>query len=239
MKHASFLLLPIAFLALYGAHVLAAADMLPNLKALPASDIRIQNLADGTTLLRFSTTGWNAGTGPLELRAGEIDTGNGRQNVYQRIYDDAGESKDTLAGTFVWHPTHNHFHFEDYATYLLQPINAPGGSERLGAKTTFCVMDTTRVNTRLSGSPKKAVYANCGSTVQGMSVGWGDTYGYQLDGQFIDVTNLPDGDYRLTIVLDPKNKLTESEETTDNTSFIDIHLAGGGVSVIGGKPGRR
>lgn len=216
----------------------AATPLTPNLKALPASDIRLQQTTDGRTLLRFSTTGWNSGQGPLELRAGTIDRDAGRQNVMQRIYNSDGTFVDVLAGQYVWHEAHNHFHFEDYATYTLQPIDAPGASERYGQKTTFCVMDTSRINTKLPGAPKKAYYSTCGNTVQGMSVGWGDTYGYQLAGQEIDVTDMPNGVYRLQIVLDPKNKLVEGDDA-DNTSLVDIRLADGTVSVLGSTgPGR-
>jgi hypothetical protein len=128
---------------------------------------------------------------------------------------------------------HNHFHFEGYADYTLQLGAAPGASDRLGHKTTFCIMDTTRMNTKLSGAPKRAVYDTCGSEIQGMSVGWGDTYGYQLTGQDIDITGQPDGDYKLIIELDPKDKLVETNET-DNISTVDIRIANGTVSVIGG-----
>src|SRR3989344_3948922 len=211
----------------------AASESIPNLKALPASDIRlVQN--GGSTELRFSTTGWNNGAGQLEVRAGEIDKVNGKQLVYQRIYmDDGSFSRDELVGSFVWHESHNHFHFEDYAIYTLQPVLAPGGSEQFGHKTTFCIMDTTRMNTKLPGAPKRAVYDTCGSEVQGMSVGWGDTYGYQLAGQEIDITGQPDGDYKLIIELDPKNKLVETNEG-DNVSPVDIRITSGTVSVIGG-----
>ena len=93
------------------------------------------------------------------------------------------------------------------------------------------------MNTKLPGAPKQAVYNTCGASVQGMSVGWGDTYGYQLVGQEIDIIGLPNGDYRLRIELDPKNKLVETNET-DNVSTIDIRLSNGTVNVIGGGRGR-
>ncbi len=214
----------------------ANSELLPNLSPYPASSIRLE-IVGANTLLRFSTTGWNDGAGALELRAGEVDRDNGRQNVYQRVFTSNGNFADYLAGAFAWHELHSHFHFEDYANYTLQPVNAPGGSERVGHKTTFCVMDTTRVNTKLPGAPKQAHYNTCGSQIQGMSVGWGDTYGYYLAGQEIDITDLPNGDYRLKIELDPKGKIFEINEA-DNISTIDIRLADGTVSVIGNKPGR-
>ena len=204
-------------------------ELTPNLQPLPASDL---SLVGGTTLL-FSTTSWNNGAGPLELRAGEIDTVGNRQNVYQRVYLSDGGFYDRLAGTFVWHPEHNHFHFEDYALYTLQPFNAPGGSQRTSSKTTFCVMDTTKINGSLPGAPGSAVYTTCGNTIQGMSVGWGDTYGYFLFGQSIDFTGNPSGDYKLIIEIDPKKRIIESSEE-DNIScvLLRINVANSSVTIL-------
>ncbi|OGC84340.1 hypothetical protein A3F55_01575 [Candidatus Adlerbacteria bacterium RIFCSPHIGHO2_12_FULL_53_18] len=233
MKYAPYVALASGLFILSAVGLSAATEVIPNLKALPASDIRLAQ-SGSSTLLRFSTTGWNDGVGPLEVFAGEIDRENGKQNVYQRIYNTDGTvSREPLVGSFIWHEAHNHFHFEDYATYTLQLAGAPGASDRFGQKTTFCIMDTTRMNTKLSGAPKRPVYDTCGSVVQGMSVGWGDTYGYQLAGQEIDVTGLADGDYKLIIELDPKDKLDETNEG-DNVSIIDIRISNGTVSVIGG-----
>jgi hypothetical protein len=131
---------------------------------------------------------------------------------------------DRHAGTFEWHPTHNHFHFGDYALYTLQPVNAPGGSQRTSSKTTFCVMDTTKVNTSLPGAPAEPVYTACGREVQGMSVGWGDTYDWSLPGQSIDFTGNPDGDYRLVIEIDPQKRLLEINED-DNTSCVLLRVS--------------
>ena len=192
-------------------------ELTPNLQPLPASNLF---LVGGTTLI-FSTTSWNNGAGPLELRAGE--TGSVGQNVYQRVYLSDGGFYDRLAGTFEWHPEHNHFHFENYALYTLQPFNAPGGSQRTSSKTTFCVMDTTKVNTSLPGAPGSAVYTTCGATIQGMSVGWGDTYGFNLAGQSIDFTGNPSGDYQLIIEIDPKKRIIESSEE-DNISCVLLRI---------------
>jgi hypothetical protein len=198
----------------------AQTALKPNLQARPAWNI---SLSGGR--LYFNATNWNNGDGPLELVAGETDSVAQKQNVYQRIYLSDGNYYDQLAGSFVWHPLHNHFHFEDFAVYTLQPYDAPGASDRMSQKTTFCVMDTTKINGSLTGAPATAVYSTCGNIKQGMSVGWGDTYGSSLAGQSIDVTGLPNGSYKLVIEVDPKNRLQEiNENVTDNTSCVLLQL---------------
>ncbi len=224
----------LVWVALVGPAVSAelASELQPNLEALPADEFRLETDTGGRTYLRFSTTTWNSGLGPLELVAGEKDAA--KQNIYQRIHLDDGSYYDLLAGTFVWHEQHGHFHFEDYALYTLQEANAPGASERTSSKTTFCIIDTDRINHRLPGAPKRSVYRTCGGEVQGMSVGWGDTYRYYLAGQAIDVTDLLDGDYELTIEVDPKKRLLETNDA-DNTStmLLRISVSDGTVGVLG------
>jgi hypothetical protein len=200
----------------------AVVELPPNLKALPAKDLRVEQ-AGPITKLRFSITSWNAGAGVLELWAGEIDNQAKKQKVYQRIYSDDGSFRENLAGSFIWHAGHGHVHFEGYALYTLQPVGAPGGSGRTGSKTTFCVMDTDRVDASLPGSPVSAGYNTCGSIIQGLSVGWGDTYLWFLEGQEIDVTGLAADDYFLTLDVDPNTRLEESDET-DNSSTILVRM---------------
>ena len=199
-------------------------ELKPNLQAFPAGDLAIvQDLSGGVKLL-FSATTWNNGDGALTLVAGETDSATLKQNVYQRVNLSDGTFHDRLAGAFEWHPSHNHFHFDDYALYTLQPFDASGGSERTSAKTSFCLMDTTKVNARLPGAPKKPVYVTCGNAMQGMSVGWGDRYGSQLAGQSIDLAGLPDGDYKLTIEADPKKRLLEINDS-DNASCMLLRIS--------------
>jgi hypothetical protein len=194
-------------------------ELRPNLQPFPAFDLSIgTNFSTGGKEIRFSTRSWNNGAGPLELVAGAGDSSG--QNVYQRIYNSDGSHQDYFVGTFVWHPSHNHFHLGDYALYYLEPMNAPGGSPKSGSKTTFCVMDTDKIDASLPGAPQTASYATCGSTVQGMSVGWADTYGYTLPGQSIDFTGNPSGDYCLTIQIDPKARLFETTDSDNGASSL-------------------
>jgi hypothetical protein len=199
-------------------------ELKPNLQAFPAGNLAIVQDLSGATQLLFSATTWNNGDGPLVLVAGETDPATLKQKVYQRVFLSDGTFYDRVAGDFVWHPLHNHFHFEDYALYTLQPFDAPGASARTSAKTSFCIMDNTLVNTRLPGAPNKPVYVTCGDVMQGMSVGWGDTYGSQLAGQSIDLTGLPDGDYKLIIEADPKKRLLEINDS-DNTSCVLLRIS--------------
>lgn len=223
----------IASVASFVTSAQTAVDQLPNLIPLPASDISlVQNLSapDGRTL-RFSTTSWNSGAGPLELVAGEVETGSGKQKVNQRVFLSDGTSFQHYAGSFEYHPQHNHFHFEGFAIYTLQPINAPGGSLRTGSKTTFCVMDTGKINGSLPGAPANAVYTTCNNRVQGMSVGWGDTYGSHLAGQELDVTGNPDGIYQLKIETDPNKLLLESNEN-DNVSCVLLNIENSALTIL-------
>jgi len=147
-------------------------ELLPNLEPFVASDIQLVAGPSGLEL-RFTTTSWNKGAGPMELRGGEL-VGTDKQNVYQYIRrSDGSYSEPYLAGTFVYHEGggHDHFHLEDYAGYTLQPVNAPGASSLTGSKISFCLLDNVKVNTRLPNAPKKEVYISCNPQVQGISVG--------------------------------------------------------------------
>jgi hypothetical protein len=219
-----------------------AQELLPNLRALPPSNLSIvTNASTGNPELRLAATSWNSGAGPLELIPGAA--GQAGQDVYQRIYLKGGGSTQRLAGTFIWHPDHNHFHFQEYALYTLRPVNAPGASQRQSYKTSFCVMDTTEVDSRMRGAPNERVYATCNAVVQGMSVGWGDTYGANLAGQAIELTGNPDGLYELTVAFDPANHLEEISDA-DNTACVLLQISVtnrtvqnmGGCGTTGGAP---
>jgi hypothetical protein len=209
----------------------AVSERQPNITPFPARDIRVVQKSDGTTHLQFSTLSWNNGAGPLEIRAGAINTLNGKQEVIQRIYRDDGTYYEVNAGSFTYHAAHSHIHFNDYALYTLQPVLANGATNRISEKTTFCIMDTTRVNVRIPYASKRAIYKTCNATVQGMSVGWGDRYGYSLEGQSIDITGLENGEYNLKIEIDPKTNIIESNED-DNISTVRIRITNGTVTVL-------
>ena len=139
---------------------------------------------------------------------------------------------DLVVGSPVGNPNfefgncHNHYHFKEYADYRLwQPAQFaawhalreanPGVQAHVilaahpelapvkGEKRGFCVIDVVRYGV---GAPK---YLVC--DLQGISVGWADEYHATLDGQFIDVTGLPKGQYVLEGEINAEHVFEESD----------------------------
>jgi hypothetical protein len=207
-------------------------ELRPNIRALPPSGIAMRDANN----MQFNTTSWNSGGGRLELVAKNLvndpATSQTKQQVDQRIYCSGGAFYDRSAGTAEYHPAHNHVHYNDYANYILEFADTSNPqSPRQGTKTTFCIMDTTGVNTQLAGASPAAVFDWCPTqdpsfNTQGMSIGWGDTYGASLAGQSLYIADLTPGIYRLRHVFDPKNKLLESSDG-DNESCKLVEIGDG------------
>ena len=58
----------------------------------------------------------------------------------------------------------------------------------------------------------------------GLSAGWGDRYGSKLPDQYIDITGLPDGRYRLRATADASNWFKESDEK-NNKTWVDLDVS--------------
>ena len=178
----------------------------------------------GRTLLRLTTAMGNRGTGPMELNGGTI-LPDGTQEVFQRINLEGGGSTSRLAGTFSYHPEHEHIHFDGFAAYRLRnvgPGDSVGPVVAQGDKVSYCLLDSVRFSGGLAGSPPFSVYYSC-EQKQGISVGWADLYTKDLANQWIDITNVADGRYWLEVEVDPDNRLLESDET-NNTLVVPIDL---------------
>lgn len=105
---------------------------------------------------------------------------------------------------FEFAPCHGHFHFEDYARYEL--VDGSGAIVAEGHKQAFCLLDSEPVG--LPGAATSPRY-HCG--FQGLQRGWADTYGASLDCQWVDVTDVEDGQYLLRISVNPARVLVESD----------------------------
>jgi hypothetical protein len=183
-----------------------------------------RNERPGRLLLRLTTAMANKGSGPLELRGGRVR--DGRQEVMQRIYNTDNTTSDRLAGAFSYHSAHSHTHFDEFATYRLRAMTAGKGVGRVikgGSKVSFCLTDSEEYNTALAGHPVGGEYFSCASERQGISVGWADVYSASLPDQWVDVTNVKPGRYWLEVIVDPKNRILESNEK-NNMTRIPVNL---------------
>ena len=182
--------------------------------------------------LEYSTGLANYGQGQFELRGTTTiitePDGTQAQLANQRIYNDDGTFTDRAAGYMVYHPTHGHVHFEDMAWGLLRERtagNGLGSVVAIGPKTSFCLIDIEHSMPELPGSPTSGKYISCGTSVQGISVGWNDVYSTGLDGQWIDITGVPSGDYWLEVVADVADRILETNEV-NNVTRVPITLSG-------------
>jgi hypothetical protein len=222
----------------------AATPKQPDLGMARLSNISLSRTG-GRALLRFSATVVNVGQGDFMLHA-ERGSTSGAFSVVQRIAADGGGTTDvsTTAQLVFGGDGHNHWHVKDLQRYELQRLDN-GVKVGTSAKSGFCFFDTTAYRLSLPGAPQQRVYggAGCGSTSSlsvdmGLSVGWGDTYSWQLPDQFIDVTGLTAGRYRLVATADPDQMFVEGSEA-NNLTWVDVQLNGKGpksAKVVGYGP---
>jgi hypothetical protein len=91
-----------------------------------------------------------------------------------------------------------------------------------------------------SGDPCSLRIGGCGAqgdlrVTTGLSVGWGDTYPAGIASQWIDITGLKSGRYRLRATADPASWFAETHNT-NNSTWVNIRLTNSGVSVLAYGP---
>jgi DNA-binding beta-propeller fold protein YncE len=252
----------------------AGTPLYPDLKTLPARELRFDRAdvsadlsGDFHNVLRFSNDTYNAGDGPLILNA-KIDPSTLRGPTTQRVMNSDGSFSDfPLNNDMYWHAAHHHYHFDNWGDYQLwskttydnwiasgRTVGSPLYS---GAKTTSCVTDEEFI-TSVAASVYPGPYGlgGCqtdgqGNIHMGLSVGWGDTYDWYRQLQWIDFgqSTLGSGTYVLRSVADPLNIVYESankgvtsrESVSDNeatrtfvvsgTSILDSDAPNGTVSI--------
>ncbi|MEO5581243.1 MAG: lysyl oxidase family protein [Saprospiraceae bacterium] len=102
---------------------------------------------------------------------------------------------------FLYSACHRHYHFSGYAKYEL--LNSSDVTIITGRKQAFCLEDYAKYAT--NAGPGKFTCSN-----QGITVGWQDIYGSYLDCQWLDITDLAPGNYKLRVSINPEATLLES-----------------------------
>jgi hypothetical protein len=124
---------------------------------------------------------------------------------------------------------HQHWHFDEFMRYELRSFDGKAlvaTDEKRG----FCLGDRLNLDifTQAVNEPRSPVFrTNCGWHLpgllhvhEGISVGNADFYTPQLEGQDIDVTNIPSGEYWLVHTANPARRLRESDYSNDSSSVL-------------------
>ncbi len=138
---------------------------------------------------------------------------------FSTLIKNIGQSDINIVNTLVeqqckktkhweYHACHDHWHFLNLTFYELFnkdlnasqiPDNEKNNLITVGRKNSFCFADTDC----LEGN---SIFT-CEN--QGLSIGCGDLYPNDLDCQWIDMTDLPDGNYALRITVNPSHIIEE------------------------------
>ena len=111
----------------------------------------------------------------------------------------------SLATCFKWSQCHAHYHFQGYGQYFL--ADESGTVVASGHKSSSCLQDGLRTPNTTAPELTNQELFTCAS--QGVHAGYQDVYGSQLDCQWIDVTDVPPGNYFLTVQVNQEGIIPE------------------------------
>lgn len=107
---------------------------------------------------------------------------------------------------------HDHFHFEGYAEYELIDA-ATSVVLPVGVKHGFCLRDL--------GTWDPSVPSECGvydCDYQGLGVGCYDVYVPELDCQWVDITDVPPGEYQLRVTINSEQRIQELDRSNNSAT---------------------
>lgn len=200
--------------------------LLPDLVPGQPSQLRETYRAQGR-VISFTTEVGNIGDGPLLIQGHTVTTSQGTKTQgLQVIRKRDGSECQRLAGYFVFHPAHFHWHFERFVGYELRKDSVDGLLVAGGTKTTFCLIDVGNLHGYGPVNfPQQTVGNNCGPEGrQGISVGWKDIYLFNYADQYVQLDRdvpygpVPPGAYILVNHVDPDGLLWE-KDTSNNIAF--------------------
>lgn len=189
--------------------------------------------------LRFTTYLTNVGEGLLDLGVarGELGTGSG-SGLVQRLHSTDGTWLERPAGVAEYHGVHDHYHVAGLVSFTLHALDGDGvaasNASAAGGKTGFCLFDGARGE----GATTARTFHrwNCKALDRqgvgmGLTPGWVDRYNWTLSDQYLEVSGVPDGLYRLTVVADPEGLVVEATRGNNAVSVV-LRLAGTEAEVV-------
>ena len=205
---------------------------------------------DGTELhaLRFAGFVTNLGDGPLDLKGNPQladDADLTSHDVWQRALTVGGDWVNLTKPPLKFERVdgHGHFHLKGIVEFSLWDTS--GTVEiRSGAKVGFCLVDVEeRADLHPNPGPQRyrlwdpdnhfCQSGRPGATNlhMGISEGWQDIYSFAAPFQWIDVSNVRPGYYRVGQRVDPDNIIVESDETNNGLALSQrLHVVPGYVA---------
>jgi hypothetical protein len=211
---------------------LPARDLLPDLVQERPSDLQVSRIR-GRHLLGFRSAVHNRGAGPLIIVGRRPSRAVRDMRADQLIRRTDGTTRRRAAVGFLRYvpsADHSHWHFLPFERYELR-AEATGRRVARDRKSGFCLGDRYRAEPPVAGARPAALYeSRCGlgrpglvAITEGISVGWGDDYVAYLDGQHIDVTDVPAGRYLLVHRVNVNGTIAESNRA-NNVATVRIAL---------------
>jgi hypothetical protein len=210
----------------------AGDPLLPDLDQEMSTSLEITQ-AGKQWRLGFRSAVRNIGDGPLIIDGRRPDPSRRTMAASQIIVNSEGPRTEVSnAGNlrYVRSPDHQHWHLLRFDRYELR---RPGSSETLvrDRKTGFCLGDRYEVTATAEQLPAKvaeAVYTSrCGleqpgllGIREGISVGWGDDYSANLEGQYLPLARLRDGRYLLVHRVNGDRRIRESSYENNASSSL-------------------
>lgn len=212
----------------------------PDLRAVVPQKLQLVNQQQ-REWLRFSNGIANTGSGPWALRpepppSSATDVVSAVQEIWdsgafyrcgtqpKQITECHNVVSETVTGTYLYHPTHNHWHLGSVALFEVRKGSPTGPVVGgLSNKTSFCLIDLYKLDGNSPTSEK--VFWDCYTSYQGVSAGWVDQYHQATDGQELDITGIPNAaDYYLVSTTNPDGLYLESNGS-NNSAWVKFTLS--------------
>jgi hypothetical protein len=215
------------------------AGLYPDIRTVVPAHLQLVNEHQKETL-RFSNGIANTGPGPWALRPDPpISDANTTVSAVQELRDSGAYYKcgeqpkqvtecynivsENVAGTFLFHPEHNHWHIGDIALFEIRKGSPTGpivGGNSI--KTTFCLIDWYKLDDNAPSAER--VFFDCYTSYQGISSGWVDQYHQSTSGQQLDLTGVPNADDYYLVSTSNHAGIFLETDYTNNTAWVKFRL---------------
>ena len=212
----------------------AGSERLPDLDQATPSELVITRARTRTGpahVLGFRSAVENVGDGPLIID-GSRPGPDTKTMVADQVVERDGAPKQVIPGVarlrYTVSPDHRHWHLLGFDHYELRRAGRRVAAVR-DRKTGFCLGDRYAVSGRtLPAAPPDPVYrSRCGldepellGIQEGISVGYGDDYKANLEGQYLTLTGLRAGRYVLAHRVNADRALHELDYSNNAASLL-------------------